>query len=700
MGISAQSREIESLVNDIRDGRLLLPELQRSYVWDSTQVRNLFDSLYHQYPSGQILVWETDDLPFARAPGVSGVSLDARRPQLLLDGQQRLTSLAAVMLGRPLKVKWRERPIDIAFNVYTEACEVVGPRQRGQQGWISLTKLFTQGELATFADLKLDISSPEAQLVLNRLKSVAQIKHYVYRVDVLENLTYDEVTDIFVRVNSGGTKLGHADLALAQLSSRWRGVTETLDGYRVRLKERGWDLDMRILLRAMTTLLTSQAYLSKLFSTGRQKLTIQEFQSAWTRTEPAMDQATNFIVHNCSIDQPSLMPTSNVLIPLVAFFDRHGRDVTAQQARQLQRWLYMALIWSRYSSTVESKLDQDITALGKSDPISNMIGNIEDQVGTRRAVTEREFRDQLYNSPHMLMAYVLAKRAHAQDWFNGVAIGSGQILEFHHIFPRAILKQRYDLRQDSRVVNQVANLVFVSEKANARIAASDPSIYLAKVDETRLRAQYVPLDRSLWTLDRYEDFVHERRRLLADAINQLLQSLVDGATIWPINEAAMLENRLGMLERQLRELIVARLSESFGALAWEHGLPPELQRTLQGRIDARVQNNPFEAGQYAALDTRLEHCMMSDYPKIIRRNWDLFQDVFGDVAQFEQCVGAAINVRNGLKHDRDLNSSERAFGEGGLLWLEECLKRVPRNEADEEDEEGNEEEPELNSVTT
>jgi len=107
MGISAQDREIEALVGDIREGKLLLPELQRSYVWDSTQVRNLFDSLYHQYPSGQILVWETDDLPFARAPGVAGISADARRPQLLLDGQQRLTSLAAVMLGRPLTVKWR-----------------------------------------------------------------------------------------------------------------------------------------------------------------------------------------------------------------------------------------------------------------------------------------------------------------------------------------------------------------------------------------------------------------------------------------------------------------------------------------------------------------------------------------------------------------------------------------------------------------
>src|SRR5690242_898981 len=98
--ISTQDREIQALVADIREGKLLLPELQRSYVWKSTQVRDFFDSLYHQYPSGQLLVWETNDLPYSRAMSLGGAGKDERWPQLLLDGQQRLTSLAAVMLGR------------------------------------------------------------------------------------------------------------------------------------------------------------------------------------------------------------------------------------------------------------------------------------------------------------------------------------------------------------------------------------------------------------------------------------------------------------------------------------------------------------------------------------------------------------------------------------------------------------------------
>src|SRR5206468_1261834 len=123
--IVTQDRDIRSLVEDIHEGKLLLPEMQRAYVWKATQVRDLFDSLYHEYPSGQLLVWETDDLPAVgnRKVSVDGLSSEERYPQLLLDGQQRLTSLAAVMLGRPLVVRQTRRPIDIVFNVFTERFE-------------------------------------------------------------------------------------------------------------------------------------------------------------------------------------------------------------------------------------------------------------------------------------------------------------------------------------------------------------------------------------------------------------------------------------------------------------------------------------------------------------------------------------------------------------------------------------------------
>src|SRR5579859_6664558 len=449
--IKAQDQEIQSLIADIRDGKLLLPEMQRAYVWKSTQVRDLFDSLYHEYPSGQLLVWETDDLPIGnRAASIEGVSLEQKRPQLLLDGQQRLTSLAAIMLGRPLHVRDTSRTIDIAFNIHTEKFEVVGPRQRAQTGWVSLTRLFTGGLAVILSDLSFDFSSPEAKDVLDRLNRLEGIKKYKYRVNVLDRLSYAEVTHIFVRTNSGGTRLGYADLALAQVSSSWRGVAGELESYQKHIHKQNIRLvlDNGLLLRTIVVLLTGQSRFTRFFKGDQQQVTIDDLKASWERAKKALGQSISFLIHNCMIDRLEMLPTHSIFIPLVYFFDHYGTDATNIQLRDLQRWVYMALIWSRYSGSSETAMDQDIAALTKEQPIQAMIQNIEDVVGPQRPITERELRDQKKNSPYMLMAYVLARRLHAQDWFSGVVIGSDHISEYHlhHIFPKSQLSDTYSLR--------------------------------------------------------------------------------------------------------------------------------------------------------------------------------------------------------------------------------------------------------------
>jgi hypothetical protein len=686
--ITSQDKEIQALVGDIRDGRLLLPELQRGYVWKAPQVRDLFDSLYHQYPSGQLLVWETTDIPFSRAPSVDGVIEDQRHPQLLLDGQQRLTSLSAIMLGRPLSVRGTKRPIDIAFNLFTEKFEVAGPRQRREPGWISLAKLYTQGPMTILRELKLDLSDTESDQIYERLTRVNNIQTYKYRVNVLESLSYEVVTHIFVRVNSGGTKLGSADLTLAQVSSRWRGVTQEFEEYQKRVAKQELVLDAGLLLRAMAVLLGRPTRLSQFFRGERQEITVDELRAVWKRVTIAMDQAISFLINNCRIDRLSLLPTNMVLIPLAAFFDRTDGRVSGDDARALQRWVYMALIWSRYSGTVETRLDQDVAALSKEQPVQTMIRNIEDMVGSQRPVTERELQEQRKNSPYMLMAYVLARHAGAEDWFNGVAIGPNHPLEFHHIFPKALLRDHYDLQKDSRTVDQVANLAFLSKRANARISSSSPCVYLPQIEDRRLRAQHVPLDPALWQLDQFEDFLLQRRTMLANAINGLMQSLMDKPALWPVTATRILESRVNAIERGLRETIGARLSEAWGGSAWERCVPNGIQNAVRDRISQRVQSSPWEVGTYESLAAKLELAQFSDYPKIIKANWVLFEDAFGTEAAFDQHMRTVTNARNSFKHNRELNPSELALAEGGLLWLEGCLDsaRALEDTEDEDDE--------------
>jgi hypothetical protein len=140
------------------------------------------------------------------------------------------------------------------------------------------------------------------------------------------------------------------------------------------------------------------------------------------------------------------------------------------------------------TALVETAADQDVAALSKDLPIQQMIQNIEDKVG-RRPVTERELREQRKNSPFMAMSYVLARNNQAQDWFNSVTIGGNQNLELHHIFPKEVLRESYDLRAHGRTVDQVANLAFLSRRANSRIRSKPPVEYLPSLDPHNLRAQ-------------------------------------------------------------------------------------------------------------------------------------------------------------------------------------------------------------------
>lgn len=684
--ITAHDMAIQNLVEEVRVGRLLLPEIQRGYVWKAPQVRNLFDSLYRGYPSGQLLVWQTDDLPSMRAVSLGDLDGPQRRPQLLLDGQQRLTSLSAVMLGKPLMVRDSKRPIDIVFNVYTEQFAIAGPQTSGA-GWVSLSKLFTQGPLVLLQELQLDMADPESKNVFERLNRIDNIKKYTYRVIVLDNIPYEEVTDIFVRINSAGTTLGSADLALAQISSRWHGVTQVLTDYQRHVWNRHsiW-VDTGLFLRTMSLLLTGQSRLSQFFRGDYKKISVQQLQDAWQRTREGLDRALEFLIHNCKIDRLDLLPSHYMLVAIAAFFDRFGANVTPQQARDLQRWVYLALIWARYSGTTESALDQDYAALGKDTPIHTLIQNIEDRVGLQREITERELQEQRKNSPYMVMSYVLARYARSEDWFNGVQIGGGQPLELHHIFPKAVLKERYDLRADSRIVDQVANLAFLSQKANARISSKEPAEYLPTIDARRLQSQYVPLDPALWTLDRFDEFVQQRRQMLAQGINELLLSLSDEPVTPPPPDLQRLAAQIEGLEHRLRDLVADRLIAARGEAALEHCVPREVRRNIEHRRDQRIARNPFEAPQFTTLYGLFEFCQFSDYAKIMRDNWPLFADLFGKGDGFEQHIRAVTSLRNSVAHNNALSRSDLLLGQAGLAWIEDCLRNVDQSEEGEDAE--------------
>jgi hypothetical protein len=289
---------VEELVGMIERGELRLPEMQRRYVWRSTRVRDLLDSLYRGYPSGAILLWETDEAVPLQEFAVEQQKDPYHSTRLLLDGQQRLTSLSAVIRGEPVSVRSRKKPIDLLFNLdhpdqltlVTEVNEdgddedddddliddeadssedelqkrfdrmtfVVGTRKLEQlPQWVKVSDVFKSDSDAPFLKRAgvTGFEDPRYEKYSQRLARLRGIRKYVYRMDVLERrLSYDEVTEIFVRVNSLGAKLRSSDLALAQITAKWRGALKTFQAFQTQCGRAGFDLHCCLTLKFGATL--------------------------------------------------------------------------------------------------------------------------------------------------------------------------------------------------------------------------------------------------------------------------------------------------------------------------------------------------------------------------------------------------------------------------------------------------------------
>jgi hypothetical protein len=417
---------VEELVSMIERGELRLPEMQRQYVWRSTRVRDLLDSLYRGYPSGVILLWETDESVPLQEFAVSQKMNPYQSTRLLLDGQQRLTSLSAVIRGEPVKVRGRRKPLELLFNlehpdqlaIVTEVNEeadddqepihdeldstedelqkrfdkmtfVVATRKLQQvPHWVKVSEVFKTDEDAPFlARAGIDrITDPRYTKYSQRLARLRAIRRYMYRMDVLErSMSYDEVTEIFVRVNSLGAKLRGSDLALAQITAKWRHSLAVFQAFQAQCQKKGFDLELGLYLKNMMAFATGQSRFQTVGS-----LSFDQLQSAWKEGCQGMEYAINFLKNNVEIDSPILLSSPFLLVALAYFADKHDYQIDPEEARQLSFWALLANAKGRYSrGSSETILDQDLAIIRDGGGTQELIDRLRLQVG-RLDITPEE----------------------------------------------------------------------------------------------------------------------------------------------------------------------------------------------------------------------------------------------------------------------------------------------------------------------
>lgn len=562
---------VEELVSMIERGELRLPEMQRQYVWRSTRVRDLLDSLYRGYPSGAILLWETDEAVPLQDFAVSQSTNPYQSTRLLLDGQQRLTSLSAVIRGEPVSVRGRRRPIDLLFNLehpdqlavvteveenggdeedFDEDGELIGDETDSTEDellkrfnkmtfvvatrkleqlpqWVKVSDVFKTDNDAPFLK-RAGVSGfddPRYEKYSQRLARLRGIRKYVYRMDVLERtLSYDEVTEIFVRVNSLGAKLRSSDLALAQITAKWRHSLQTFQDFQQACAKTGFDLDLGLHLKNLMAFATGQSRFQIVAS-----LSVEKLQKAWQEACEGMEFALNFARSNLGIDSPALLSSPFLLVVLAYFGHSRNYALGNDEARQLRYWALAANAKGRFSrGSSETILDQDLATIRNGGDINELIDRLRLQFG-HLEITPEELEGRNQRSALFKTMFLAFRAAGAKDWRSHLAIaldhsGSQHRLQFHHIFPKALLRGSYT----SREADDIANLAFIGGKTNRAISDKAPVAYLlplvAQHGAAPFAAQCIPVEEELLVLDHYKAFLQERRKRIAAALNAFIHA--------------------------------------------------------------------------------------------------------------------------------------------------------------------------------
>ena len=527
--------KVSTILDHIDSGHIALPEFQRGYVWNRDQVRALMDSLYRRHPVGGLLVWVTqsDDAPYRGggdlAPGVV---------KLLLDGQQRISTLYGIIRGEPPEFfDGNSQAFDgLRFHLGQQEFSFYQPiKMKDDPLWIDVTSLMKDG-IGRFLPVVSEEAGSQDEITeyFNRLNAVHSVQTIEFHVDEVtgDDKTVDIVVDIFNRVNSGGTKLSKGDLCLAKICAEWPDGRQRMKAILDRWSSAGYNFDLDWLLRNVNTVITGEALFAAL-----SKVASGEIQEGLARTEKVIDYLLNLVSGRLGLDHDRVLFGKYAFPVMAHYIARLGGTIGDSLDRdRLLFWYLHSALWGRFSGSTESVINRDLEHLSDTEGgLDRLIDALRLERGDLR-VQPGHFSGWSLGARFYPMLYLLTRMGDARDWGTGLPLKSGLLgkqnrLEVHHIFPKAILyRHGYGRAQ----VNAVANFCFLTQNTNLAISARAPEVYLEEVAEHHpgaLESQWIPMNRDLWRVENYNEFLEARKVLLASAANELLNSLFGGELV-------------------------------------------------------------------------------------------------------------------------------------------------------------------------
>lgn len=586
---STKNLSVGQLIEQIDTGEIGLPALQRPFVWRDTKVRDLFDSLMRGYPAGYLMLWES---PSSNRNRQIGQTHSFEQPRnLIIDGQQRLTSLYAVIKGKKvLNSDYREKSIEIGYCPAENKFEVTSVAMRRNPEWISnisdvfnaaslleLTRDFLERLEESRKEKGSELTTEERHVIESRISALSNIPRQSFPVfDVNADAEEEEVSEIFVRVNSKGTPLKQNDFVLTLLSLYWDDGREMIENFSRATKNpprHGEPSPYNSVLTASVEGLI-RVVMAYGFNRGRLKYAYKllrgaDFDKKGTINDELRQQRFDILQNKlpdvlnlnnwaellkalleAGYVSRTLITSANAAYFAYAFLliGKNNFGVPNQRLRDIiALWFFYSALTSQYSGSFETTAEQQLGELSRAE--RNEQGFRDFFLGrVRQRLTEDYFRITLTgvggltasgSGNNAWNAYVAALNIlgtpvlfsnsglTVRQLLSAEAAGTRNALEKHHLFPKKYLT---DLGYDKREINQMANYAYIDWNDNLDILDRAPAEYYPIVcqgrttDEIRKMEEENALPAG-WESMPYQEFLEERRKLMAKRIQEAYEVL-------------------------------------------------------------------------------------------------------------------------------------------------------------------------------
>ena len=574
--------DLAGLLHYIDIGDIGLPDIQRPFVWSNAKVRDLFDSMYRGFPVGYLLFWANQAVQGVKQIGM-GDKVHHVPSLLIVDGQQRLTSLYAVFRGKTvLDEDYQERRIEVAFRPRDSKFDVADAAIRRDPEWIAnISEIWSSGKssrkLVNDFILRLSEKSPltedEEEAISHNLDRLFDLQKFPFTaLEIAPSVDEEQVADIFVRINSEGVKLKQADFILTLLSVFWDEGRKALEDFcrqsrMVPSQDSGASPfnyfiqpDPDQLLRVSIALGFGRGRLKSVYQVLRGKnMDTGEFSAERRESQFKILQAAQTKVLNIThwhqflsslvgagFRGGEMISSQSALLYAYAFYliGRNRFNVVEHVLQRLiGRWFFFSALTGRYSSSPETVMDGDLNRVlvaKDSDAFTKMLEDIMASELTNdfwKIMLPANLESSSARNPELfayiaaqnkLSAPVLFSHKKVPELLDPSLKANKKPLERHHLFPRAWLaKQGVD---DLKIINQQANFALIEWPDNIDISDTAPAEYVPKIrsrftgEAWKSMHEYHALPQDWETLS-YQDFLQQRRKLMAAIIRHGFDSL-------------------------------------------------------------------------------------------------------------------------------------------------------------------------------